>query len=272
MTLNQIVEALLFASPEPLTAKAVAKLVRDVAEREEGKKKDKALKKVTAKDVTTAISELIDAYDKDGTGFTAEERAGGWKLYSRADYGEFVKELFPSKKSARLSPPALETLAIVAYRQPLTRAAMEAVRGVAVDGVVQTLIDRNLIRIAGRADLPGRPMLYETTEHFLEYFGIKSPDDLPNAAELRQVALPQPEEEIAAAEEQLPLGDISGDEAEDAEVAEGEEGADTSEDAAEKSDESADSENSDSADDQSDESPDDSAKEPATVGDSSADS
>lgn len=251
MTLNQIVEALLFASPEPLTAKAVAKLVRDVAQREEGDKKAKALKKVTAADVTTAISELIDAYDKDGTGFTAEERAGGWKLYSRADYGEYVKELFPSKKSARLSPPALETLAIVAYRQPLTRAAMEAVRGVAVDGVVQTLIDRNLIRIAGRADLPGRPMLYETTEHFLEYFGIKSPDDLPNAAELRQVALPQPEEEVAAAEEQLPLGDINADEAE---------GAEASDDA--------DSDETDSADDESDEG----AKEPATVGDSAADS
>ena len=215
MTLNQIVEALLFASQEPLTAKAVAKIIKEVAGREETDKKiAKKLKGTTAKDIETAIAELNDAYDKHGVSFVAEERATGWKLYTRVDYGEFVRELYPGQRAARLSQPALETLAIVAYRQPLTKAAIEAVRGVAVDGVLHTLIDRGLVRVGGRADLPGRPLLYETSDTFLEHFGIKDPTDLPNSAELRQVALPQPEEEQAPTEEQLPLAGVDGGEGE----------------------------------------------------------
>jgi segregation and condensation protein B len=220
MTLNQIVEALLFASQGPLTAKAVAKIVKEVSGREEfDKKLAKKLKGTTAADVETAIAELNDTYDKDGVAFLAEERANGWKLYTRADYGEFVRELFPGQKAQRLSQPALETLAIVAYRQPITKAAIEAVRGVTVDGVLHTLIDRGLVRVGGRADLPGRPLLYETSDTFLEHFGIKGVDDLPNAVELRQVALPQPEEETAPEEEQLPLVGVAsgeGGEGEDA--------------------------------------------------------
>jgi segregation and condensation protein B len=84
----------------------------------------------------------------------------------------------------------METLAIIAYRQPITRADIEAVRGVAVDGVMQTLIDRNLVRIAGRAEIAGRPLLYETTQFFMEHFGLKNLDELPNASELRRVTLP----------------------------------------------------------------------------------
>jgi segregation and condensation protein B len=87
----------------------------------------------------------------------------------------------------------LETLAIIAYRQPVTRADIEAVRGVAVDGVMQVLLDRSLVKIAGRAELPGRPLLYETTEYFLEHFGLKKVEELPNADELRRVPLPKPE-------------------------------------------------------------------------------
>jgi segregation and condensation protein B len=102
----------------------------------------------------------------------------------------------------------METLAIIAYRQPITKAAIEAVRGVACDGMIQKLLDRDLIRIGGRADLPGRPLLYETTELFFEHFGIRSIDDLPNASELRKVKLPQPPEEQPSAEheQQLALG------------------------------------------------------------------
>jgi segregation and condensation protein B len=85
----------------------------------------------------------------------------------------------------------METLAIIAYRQPITRADMEAVRGVAVDGVMQTLLDRNLVRIAGRSEIAGRPLLYETTQYFMDHFGLKNLDDLPNASELRRIALPK---------------------------------------------------------------------------------
>ncbi|TMP93619.1 MAG: SMC-Scp complex subunit ScpB, partial [Verrucomicrobia bacterium] len=91
---------------------------------------------------------------------------------------------------ARLSPPALETLAIIAYRQPITRADVEAVRGVTVEGVLQNLMERGLVKISGRAELPGRPLLYETTQFFLEHFGLRNLDELPNAEELRTRYLP----------------------------------------------------------------------------------
>ncbi len=226
MNLNQIVEALLFASPDPLGVKSISKIVRDVSKRDGG---DAKLAKTTTADVETAISELNDTYEKDAAAFMLEERASGWKFYTRSDYGEFVRELYPAKKAARLSPPALETLAIVAYRQPLTKAAIEAVRGVSVDGVLQTLIERGLVHIGGRADLPGRPLLYQTTDSFLDHFGITGVDELPNAAELRQVELPQPKEETVNEEEQLSLAGVDngqdGDDpegAEDAPQAEGE--------------------------------------------------
>jgi segregation and condensation protein B len=112
-----------------------------------------------------------------------------------------VRQLYPEAKPTRLSGPQLETLAIVAYRQPVTRADIEAVRGVAVDGVMQILLDRGLVKIAGRAEVPGRPLLYSTTEYFLEHFGLKTTDELPNSSELKRVALPtapQAEETPAA--------------------------------------------------------------------------
>ena len=104
----------------------------------------------------------------------------------------------------------METLAIIAYRQPITKAAIEAVRGVACDGMVQKLLDRDLIRIGGRAELPGRPLLYETTDLFFEHFGIRSIDDLPNATELRKVKLPEPPTPAPAvdADLQLALGPV----------------------------------------------------------------
>ena len=109
-----------------------------------------------------------------------------------------------------MSGPAMETLAIIAYRQPITKAAIEAVRGVACDGMIQKLLDRDLIRIGGRAELPGRPLLYETTDLFFEHFGIRSIDDLPNASELRKVKLPEPAAPPAAddGDQQLALGAV----------------------------------------------------------------
>ena len=169
-----------------------------------------ALSHTKIDDVAAAIAELSAQYDETARSFVVVERAGGWKLYSRPEYGDWIRELFPERKAPKLSPPALETLAIIAYRQPVTKASVEAVRGVAVDGVVHTLVERGLVHIAGRADLPGRPLLYETTPLFLEHFGIKEIDDLPNAAELRRVPLPEPEaeegkNETAETQEELAL-------------------------------------------------------------------
>ena len=203
--LNQIVEAMLFASKEPITTKTIAKIIRKVSKREVP---DDKLCSVNAKEVEKVVDTLNRSYQKKSSPYIIEERSNGWSLFTRIEYGVYLRELFPDLKPTRLSAPALETLAIVAYRQPITKAAIEAVRGVNVDGVLQSLIERGLVGIGGRADLPGKPFLYETSKNFLEHFGIKNVDDLPNASELRQVELPQPEDEVVDGE-QLPLTGVS---------------------------------------------------------------
>ena len=119
------------------------------------------------------------------------EKAEGWQLASDPQFARWVRQLFPAARPARLTPPSLETLAIIAYRQPITRADVEAVRGVAIESVLQTLMERGLVRIAGRADVPGRPLLYETTQFFLEHFGLRNLDELPNSEELKTPRTPE---------------------------------------------------------------------------------
>lgn len=212
MELSAIIEALLIASEDPLPSPEIARLVRArVAEAEDELAADsenydansrpelneslRAVANVDENAITAAIAELNHNYEETGRAFLCTERAKGWKIYTRPDYAEFVRQLFPGRKPSRLSGPAMETLAIVAYRQPVTKASLEAVRGVSCDGMLQKLLDRELIKIGGRAELPGRPLLYETTDLFFEHFGVKSVDELPNAAELRTVKLPEPEPE-----------------------------------------------------------------------------
>ena len=227
MQLSAIVEALLIASQNPLPSEEIARLVRArvaeaedvrVRETEDGKEIPAlpdwllALAATSTEQVAAAIGELNQVYQESARAFTLIERPKGWKLYTKLEYGEFVRQLFPGRKPERMSGPAMETLAIIAYRQPITKAAIEAVRGVACDGMIQKLLDRDLIRIGGRAELPGRPLLYETTDLFFEHFGIRSIDDLPNATELRKVKLPEPKDTNTAAagegEQQLALGAV----------------------------------------------------------------
>lgn len=221
MELPSIVEALLTSSDEPLPAEEIARLVRArVAEAEdsrarkieEGETPDElpewltGIATVSSEQIIAAIAKLNHDYETTGRAFHLAERAKGWKIFTRVEFGEFVRHLFPGRKPERLSGPAMETLAIIAYRQPITKGAIEAVRGVACDGMLQKLLDRELVRIGGRAELPGRPLLYETTELFYEHFGIRSIDDLPNATELRRVKLPEaPVEGSPAVESQLAL-------------------------------------------------------------------
>ena len=225
MQLSAIVEALLIASQNPLTAEEIARLVRarvaeadDIRARETEDGKDApalpdwlaALAATSSEQITQTIAQLNHSYQENHRSFTILERPKGWKLYTRVEYGDFVRQLFPGRKPERMSGPAMETLAIIAYRQPITKAAIEAVRGVACDGMIQKLLDRDLIRITGRAMLPGRPLLYETTDLFFEHFGIRSIDDLPNATELRKVNLPDPEASQLAdnPEQQLALSAV----------------------------------------------------------------
>jgi len=125
--------------------------------------------------------------------------AGSWQFVTQPDYAPWLKALVGHKiRPPRLSQPALETLAIIAYRQPITRAEIEQVRGVTVDGVMQTLAERGLVEQVGRAEVVGRPMTYGTTSAFLEYFGLRALDDLPAADELRRIAVQKPESLLTA--------------------------------------------------------------------------
>ena len=141
-------------------------------------------------EIAATLESLKIEYIQQGRAFQLVEKAEGWQLATEPAYASWVRQLFPAARPARLTPPSLETLAIVAYRQPITRADIEAVRGVAVDGVLQSLMERGLVKIAGRAEVPGRPLLYETTQFFLEHFGLRNLDELPNSEELRRRHLP----------------------------------------------------------------------------------
>ena len=188
MNLGQVIEALLFAAQKPLTTRELMTAVKGAGGEDELVLNEFA--KTTEAQVAATLEELKLGYIEQGRAFQLAEKAEGWQLVSDPAYAPWVRQLFPAVKPARLTPPSLETLAIIAYRQPITRADVEAVRGVAVDGVLQSLMERGLVKISGRADVPGRPLLYETTQFFLEHFGLRDLDELPNAEELRTRYLP----------------------------------------------------------------------------------
>ena len=189
MLLKEVIEALVFASQKPLTAKEIVGALRS-ALADSDEEPVRAMAKLKEAEVTAFLEQLRFEYQHENRAFTLVEQVSGWSIVTKPDYAVWVRQLYPESKPARLSGPALETLAIIAYRQPVTRADIEAVRGVAVDGVMQSLLERGLVRIAGRAEVPGRPLLYETTQVFMEHFGLRSLDELPNVDELRRVRLP----------------------------------------------------------------------------------
>lgn len=188
MTLTQVLEALLFSAQKPLTIRELREAVAGAADNNELAPIQFA--RLKEAEITAALSQWKTEQTLTPRGFQLVEKADGWQLLSHPDCAPWVRQLFPGPKPARLSPPALETLAIIAYRQPLARAEIEGVRGVSIEGVLQNLMERGLVKIAGRAELPGRPLLYETTQFFLEHFGLRSLDELPNAEELRTRYLP----------------------------------------------------------------------------------
>ena len=196
MTLIRIIEALLFSAQKPLSTGELRAAIK--AARSDDVLTPNEFSRVTEAEIAAALEQLKIENVEQGRAFQLVERADGWQFASDPAYGEWVQQLFPAAKLARLTPPSLETLAIIAYRQPITRADVEAVRGVAIDGVLQTLMERGLVKIAGRAEVPGRPLLYETTEFFLEHFGLRDLEELPNSDELRRRHLPTAQAEAEA--------------------------------------------------------------------------
>ena len=189
MSLDKVVEALLFSAKKPLSIREIATAARDAEDDlESGTPNEFA--RVKDAEVAAALEQLKVEYIQQGRAFQLIEKAEGWQLATDSAFARWVRQLFPASKPARLSAPALETLAIIAYRQPITRADVEAVRGVNIDGVLQTLMERGLVKIAGRAEIPGRPLLYETTQFFLDHFGLRHLDELPNVEELRKRNVP----------------------------------------------------------------------------------
>ncbi len=142
----------------------------------------------TAKQINEAIETLNEVYEQTGRSFRAEQLAGGWQLVTLPEYGEILAALQRTRAAMRLGPAAMETLAIVAYKQPALRAEIEAIRGVACGEVLRSLMDRKLVKIVGRAEELGRPMLYGTTKRFLELFGLANLKDLPPVEQFQPTA------------------------------------------------------------------------------------
>ena len=193
MELKSVLEAILFTAQHPLSAKDLKDLLANAAEKAE-EPGPKAFKKTSVDQINEALEQLARDHEQAARSYRLACVAGVWQFATVPDYAPWIKALVGHKnRPPRLSQPALETLAIIAYRQPLTRAEIEQVRGVAVDGVMATLVERGLVEQTGRADVPGRPNTYGTTPLFLEYFGLASLEDLPAADELRRIPVQKPE-------------------------------------------------------------------------------
>lgn len=210
MELKLILESILFSAQKPLSLAELRSCMKEAPEHvEEALPKELAAPKVSAMEEALAL--LQQDYDSLGRSYRLACVAGSWQFVSIPEVAPWVKALVGHRpRPPRLSQAALETLAIIAYRQPLTRAEGEQIRGVAIDGVLKMLLERGLVEQAGRAEVLGRPMTFRTTELFLEYFGLKDLEDLPAADELRRIPVETPpaltsEDEESPAEPELSL-------------------------------------------------------------------
>jgi segregation and condensation protein B len=168
-TVETVVEAVLFASDEPLSEARLANIVE-----------------TSVKQVRQCIENLNGKYRRSNNAFRIEQIAGGYQMLTLSPYNYWLKKLLRARSDSKLSPAAVETLAIIAYKQPVMRADIEVVRGVATGEVIRTLCYKGLVKIVGRAEVLGRPMLYGTTKKFLETFGLNTLKDLPKIEELKK--------------------------------------------------------------------------------------
>ncbi|MDD5155979.1 MAG: SMC-Scp complex subunit ScpB [Candidatus Omnitrophica bacterium] len=168
---RSVIEALLFSSEKPLLIEQIRKVLDNL---------DPA-------DIRMIIEDLKKEYEDNSRGIRIIEVAGGFQMVTSADFAVFLKKLYKQRKIERLSKPALETLAIIAYKQPVTKFEIESLRSVNIDGVVESLTDKGLIRIVGRKKAPGRPFVFGTTRQFLEHFGLRSLEELPRIENLAKI-------------------------------------------------------------------------------------
>ena len=199
MELKFILESLLFSAQKPLSVKELRDVLASAAEAEDADVTAKSLDKIKDSELTAALEELAREHETTARSYRLACVAGAWQFVTQPEFSPWLKALVGQKiRPPRLSQPALETLAIIAYRQPITRAEVEQIRGVNVDGVMQTLMERGLVETAGRAEVVGRPPTYGTTPLFLEYFGLRGLDGLPAADELRRIVVQRPPAPVTA--------------------------------------------------------------------------
>lgn len=190
--LKGVVEALLFVNEKPVALEQIKGV----------------LETLSAAEIKQVIRNLSEEYDQRQSGMKIVEIAGGYQMLSNPGYAGYIRDFYKTKHKEKLSKPSLETLAIVAYKQPVTRTDVELIRGVNSDGVIAHLLTKELVKPVGRKDVPGRPFLYGTTRQFLEYFGLKSLEDLPTLEEFQNLAVPapvEPEEGAGQTVGQMPL-------------------------------------------------------------------
>jgi segregation and condensation protein B len=166
-----VIESLILASPEPLAARKISEVVDNISPGE----------------VDLVVEELNRKYRENDISFRIRKIAGGYQVYITEDYARYVEDLLTRRRNVRLTRAAMETLAITAYRQPVTKSDIEMIRGVASDSVIHTLLERKLITLAGRAETVGRPLLYKTTDEFLKFFNLASLNDLPRMEEIEEL-------------------------------------------------------------------------------------
>ena len=188
MELKFILESLLFSAQKPMSVKELRDLLTSAATAEDADESAKPFKKIKDDDLTVALEEVAREHETAARSYRLACVAGAWQFVTQPEFSPWLKALVGVKnRPSRLSQAALETLAIIAYRQPVTRAEVESVRGVNVDGTMQTILERGLVEQSGRAEVVGRPALYSTTPLFLEYFGLRGLEDLPAADDLRRI-------------------------------------------------------------------------------------
>ncbi|HTZ11852.1 MAG TPA: SMC-Scp complex subunit ScpB [Candidatus Margulisiibacteriota bacterium] len=178
--LKSVVEALLFSSEKPLTLEQLKK----------------AMDNLDPAEIRRAVEDLKSEYEQSNRGMRLMEVAGGYQMVTSSAFASFLKKLYKERKGEKLSKPALETLAIIAYKQPITKAEIESLRSVNIDGVIGSLSEKYLVRIVGRKKAPGRPFVFGTTRQFLEHFGLKSLEDLPKMENFADFAAKQEAVEI----------------------------------------------------------------------------
>jgi len=226
MELKFILESILFSAQKPLRAREIRDVLEAAAQADDAPAATRDFASAKESAIVAALEELARDHETADRSYRLVCVAEAWQFVTQPDYAPWLRALVGIKaRPPRLSQPALETLAIIAYRQPITRAEVEQIRGVSVDGVMQTIMERGLVEAVGRAEVVGRPPTYGTTPLFLEYFGLRSLEDLPAADELRKLVIHKPPGPVTAdaglattPPEQLQLNEEGGNKPEEKSV------------------------------------------------------